>query len=98
MKHEFEAHYEESAQHPMKFRYAVHNFTGGRPGLANVFRKFLEYAKSHEGVWFCTCSEMARFWRETQARELPLDSMGTANQVKGFIDDRGAEDFAQVVS
>jgi peptidoglycan/xylan/chitin deacetylase (PgdA/CDA1 family) len=64
LKEEFDAHYEESARHPMKFRYAMHNFTGGRPGLAKVFEKFLEYAKGHRGVWFCRCVDIADFWSE----------------------------------
>jgi peptidoglycan/xylan/chitin deacetylase (PgdA/CDA1 family) len=64
LKDEFDAHYEESVRHPMNFRYAMHNFTGGRPGLAKVFEKFLEYAKGHRGVWFCRCMDIARFWSE----------------------------------
>jgi peptidoglycan/xylan/chitin deacetylase (PgdA/CDA1 family) len=63
---EFEAHYEESAKHPMKFRYAMHNFTGGRPGLAKVFEKFLQYLKGHRGVWFCRCIDIAEFWAEKE--------------------------------
>ena len=62
LKDEFAAHYEESAEHPMKFRYAMHNFTGGRPGLAKVFEKFLAYVKEHRGVWFCRCIDIAEFW------------------------------------
>jgi hypothetical protein len=46
----------------MKFRYAMHNFTGGRPGLAKVFERFLAYAKEHRGVWFCRCIDIAEFW------------------------------------
>jgi allantoinase len=67
LKDEFDAHYEESAMHPMKFRYAMHNFTGGRPGLAKVFERFLEYVKSHRGVWFCRSIDMAEFWAENDA-------------------------------
>lgn len=67
LKDEFDAHYEESACHPMKFRYAMHNFTGGRPGLAKVFEKFLDYAKSHRGVWFCRCTDIAQFWSENES-------------------------------
>lgn len=98
LKHEFDAHYEESARHPMKFRYAVHNFTGGRPGLANVLKRFLQYAKSHDQVWFCTCSEMARFWTENQEIELRPKRLETANQVSRLVDDSLSEDCAQVVS
>lgn len=67
LKDEFDAHYEESARHPMKFRYAMHNFTGGRPGLAKVFEKFLEYVRGHNGVWFCRCVDIADFWSEHSA-------------------------------
>lgn len=61
---EFDAHFEESARHPMKFRYAMHNFTGGRPGMAKVFERFLAYLKNYQGVWFCRCIDMAEFWSE----------------------------------
>jgi peptidoglycan/xylan/chitin deacetylase (PgdA/CDA1 family) len=64
LKDEFDAHYEEAARHPMKFRYAMHNFTGGRPGLAKVFENFLAYAKGHGGVWFCRCIDIAQYWTE----------------------------------
>jgi hypothetical protein len=62
LQDEFDAHYEESATHPLKFRYAMHNFTGGRPGMAKIFEKFLAYVKHHQGVWFCRCIDMAEFW------------------------------------
>lgn len=64
LRDEFDAHYEESSRHPMKFRYAMHNFTGGRPGLAKVLEKFLEYAKGHPGVWFSRCIDIADYWLE----------------------------------
>lgn len=66
LKSEFDAHFEESARHPMKFRYALHNFTGGRPGLAKVLEKFLQYVKGHQGVWFCRSIDVARFWLEQE--------------------------------
>jgi hypothetical protein len=67
LKDEFDAHYEESARHPMKFRYAMHNFTGGRPGLAKVFENFLDYVKAHPGVWFCRCADIAQFWSDNES-------------------------------
>jgi peptidoglycan/xylan/chitin deacetylase (PgdA/CDA1 family) len=70
LKDEFDAHYEESLVHPMKFRYAVHTFTGGRPGFAKVLEHFLDYVKSRSGVWFCRADEMADFWlQQTAASE-----------------------------
>jgi peptidoglycan/xylan/chitin deacetylase (PgdA/CDA1 family) len=67
LKDEFDAHYEESLRHPMKFRYAVHTFTGGRPGFAKVLENFLEYAKQRSGVWFCRAEDMAAYWLENAA-------------------------------
>jgi len=64
LKDDFAAHYEEAGRHPMKFRCAMHNFNGGRPGLAKVFENFLEYVKSHPGVWFCRCIDIAQYWLE----------------------------------
>jgi peptidoglycan/xylan/chitin deacetylase (PgdA/CDA1 family) len=66
LKDEFDAHYEEAQRHPMKFRYAMHNFTGGRPGLAKVFDDFLRYVKGFPGVWFARCIDMANFWLEQE--------------------------------
>ncbi len=68
LKDEFDAHYEEAQRHPMKFRYSMHNFTGGRPGLAKVFDNFIDYVKGHSGVWFCRCVDMANFWLEHEGR------------------------------
>jgi len=61
---DFDAHYEEAARHPMKFRLAVHNSTGGRPGLAKIVENFLQYVKGHPGFWFCRCIDMAELWPE----------------------------------
>ncbi len=66
LKAEFDAHYEESARHPMKFVYAMHSHNGGRPGMARLFEKFIEYVKGHQGVWFCRCIDMANFWLENE--------------------------------
>ncbi len=62
LKDEFDAHYEEAERHPMKFRYAMHNYTGGRPGMARVFDQFLDYVQGFDGVWFCRLIDLADFW------------------------------------
>jgi peptidoglycan/xylan/chitin deacetylase (PgdA/CDA1 family) len=67
LKDEFNAHYEEARRHPMKFRYAIHTFTGGRPGFAKVLEDFLLYVKRRSGIWFCRADEMANFWLEQTA-------------------------------
>jgi len=62
LKYTFDAVYEESKQHPMKFCYAVHGNWGGTPGMARMFDGFLAYARGHEGVWFPRCIDVAEFW------------------------------------
>ncbi|MFQ5682360.1 MAG: polysaccharide deacetylase family protein [Candidatus Binatia bacterium] len=66
LKFEFDAHYEEAQRHPMKFCYAMHNYIGGRPGMAKVFDNFLQYIKDLPGVWFCRSIDMANFWLENE--------------------------------
>jgi allantoinase len=75
LKGEFDATYEESQRHPMKFRLAIHTHVGGRPGMAKVLDEFLGYIERRPGVWFCRCIDMARFWLEQEAQaERPDDA------------------------
>ncbi len=67
LKDGFDAHYEEAAQQPMKFAYALHIHNTG-PGQGKILEKFIEYVKKHEGVWFCRCIDMANFWLEKGGR------------------------------
>jgi peptidoglycan/xylan/chitin deacetylase (PgdA/CDA1 family) len=66
LKTQFDAVYEESARHPMKFFYAMHAHHSGAPGLAKMLDQFLQYAKSHDGVWFCRCVDIANYWLENE--------------------------------
>lgn len=59
---EFDAVYEESAEHPMKFFYAMHAHISSTPGAARMLDKFLTYVRSHDGVWFCRCRDIAEYW------------------------------------
>jgi peptidoglycan/xylan/chitin deacetylase (PgdA/CDA1 family) len=58
----FDAAYEESARHPMKFCYAVHSHLSGRPAMATLLDKFLSHVRKRSGVWFCRGIDMADFW------------------------------------
>jgi peptidoglycan/xylan/chitin deacetylase (PgdA/CDA1 family) len=68
LKYEFLATYEEAQRHPMKFRYTMHNYVGGRPGMARIFEEFLQYLRGFRGVWFCRCIDMADFWLQQEAQ------------------------------
>ena len=64
LKDEFNAVYEESAVHPMRFNYCVHSYLSGTPGAASVIRDFIRYAQDRSGVWFATGMDQATFWLE----------------------------------
>ena len=64
LKDEFDAVYEESAIHPMRFHYSVHTYCTGMPGPAKTLEEFIKYVKGHTGVWIATGEEQAKFWLE----------------------------------
>ena len=68
LKDEFDAVYEEAARHPMKFAYAMHAQNTGTPGMSRMLGQFIDYAKGHEGVWFCRCIDMANYWLDNEGR------------------------------
>jgi hypothetical protein len=64
LKEAFDASYEESQRHPMKFCYACHVHISGRPGMSKLLDDFIDYALRHDGVRFYPCIDMANFWLE----------------------------------
>jgi peptidoglycan/xylan/chitin deacetylase (PgdA/CDA1 family) len=60
----FDASYEESQRHPMKFCYVCHVHVSGRPGMSKLLDHFIEYAQRHDGVRFYPCIDIANFWLE----------------------------------
>lgn len=67
----FDAGYEESLRHPMKFCYACHVHISGRPGMSKLLDGFIEYAQSRAGVRFYTCMEIADFWLQREGAREP---------------------------
>ena len=66
LKDQFDAVYEESHRHPMKFFYAMHSHKTGTPSMAKMLDKFIDYIKGHDDVWFCRCIDMANFWLDRE--------------------------------
>jgi len=64
----FDASYEESRNHPMKFCYACHVHISGRPGMAKLLDRFIEYAQGHDGVRFYPCIDIANVWLEGEGK------------------------------
>ncbi|KAL1658849.1 carbohydrate esterase family 4 protein [Schizophyllum commune] len=61
----FDELYAEGVQgHPKMLSVGLHCRIVGRPARLAGLRKFIEYAKSKEGVWFATREEIAKHWME----------------------------------
>jgi peptidoglycan/xylan/chitin deacetylase (PgdA/CDA1 family) len=58
-KDTFDVLYAEGASQPRMMSLGLHLRIIGRPGRINAFKAFLEYANSHEGVWFATREQIA---------------------------------------
>jgi OHCU decarboxylase len=58
----------------------------GKPGRAASLRKFIEYAQSHDGVWFAKREDIAKHWTSTHpnVREEKPSHLSKAEFVKRF--------------
>ncbi|NQZ73880.1 MAG: 2-oxo-4-hydroxy-4-carboxy-5-ureidoimidazoline decarboxylase, partial [Dinoroseobacter sp.] len=66
LKASFDALYREGEAGAAKMMsIGLHCRLIGRPGRAEALRQFIEYAQSHEGVWFATRAQIAKHWSET---------------------------------
>lgn len=62
----FEELYKEGCDgNPKMMSVGLHCRIAGRPGRLRGLRKFLEYVKQKEGVWFATREEIANHWIKT---------------------------------
>lgn len=64
LKDSFDTLYEEGEESPKMMSVGLHCRLVGRPGRIAALKRFLEYAKSHENVWFARRIDIARHWHE----------------------------------
>lgn len=62
LKDSFDCLYREGASSPRMMSVGLHCRIAGRPGRAVAVERFIEYAKSHEHVWFARRVDIARAW------------------------------------
>lgn len=67
LKDSFDTLYRESESSPRMMSVGLHCRIIGRPGRIPALERFIEYAKSFEGVWFATREEIALTWRGANA-------------------------------
>ena len=83
LKDSFDMLYEEGGR---MMSVGLHCRLVGRPGRAAALRRFIEYAQSHDGVWFPRRIDIAKHWAKThppETRELP-SQMGRDDFVKNY--------------
>ena len=61
---------------PKMMSVGLHCRLIGRPGRAMGLKRFLDYARAQEGVWFATRLQIAEHW----AREHPAPSLGAGRE------------------
>lgn len=65
LKDSFDALYEEGVDgRPKMMSIGLHCRLAGRPGRVQAIKKFIEYAKGHESVWFAKRIEIAEHWHK----------------------------------
>lgn len=65
LKDSFDALYAEGqAGAPKMMSVGLHCRLAGRPGRSMALRRFIEYARSHDRVWFARRADIARHWHE----------------------------------
>ncbi|CTQ48822.1 allantoinase PuuE [Jannaschia donghaensis] len=66
----------------------LHCRLAGRPGRAEALRRFIEYARGHNGVWFATRLQIAEHWTATHPhRRAPRPSQ---MEKTDFVDNYGS--------
>ena len=64
LKDSFDTLYLEGSTHPKMMSIGMHARILGRPGRIMAMRRFLEYVRTFDDVWFCTRKQIADHWYE----------------------------------
>ncbi|MCY3544501.1 MAG: allantoinase PuuE [Chloroflexi bacterium] len=64
LKDTFDVLYEEGRTHPKMMSIGLHCRIAGRPARSRALDRFIQYARSHPGVWFARRDEIAKWWLE----------------------------------
>lgn len=64
LKDTFDTLYAEGETSPKMMSVGLHCRIVGRPGRFQALKRFIEYAKSHDAVWFTRRIDIARHWRQ----------------------------------
>ncbi|MGO4915176.1 allantoinase PuuE [Pseudogemmobacter sp. W21_MBD1_M6] len=74
LKDSFDALYAEGqAGQARMMSIGIHCRLLGRPGRIQALRRFIDYCKTHDAVWFARRIDIARHWHETHPAPAPWD-------------------------
>lgn len=88
LKDSFDALYEEGLDgQPKMMSIGLHCRLAGRPGRVMAIKRFIEYAKSHDKVWFARRIDIANHWRKhfpMPKHRTPVDHMNKDEFITHF--------------
>lgn len=89
LRDSFDALYKEGADGaPKMLSIGLHCRLIGRPGRVQALKRFLDYARGHDGVWFATREQIAKHW---MAEHPPVPTTRPSLMDKGtFINTYGS--------
>nr|WP_202526312.1 allantoinase PuuE [Sneathiella litorea] len=64
LKDSFDTLYEEGETSPKMMSIGLHCRLAGRPGRIAGLKRFIEYVRGHDAVWFCRRIDIARHWHD----------------------------------
>jgi peptidoglycan/xylan/chitin deacetylase (PgdA/CDA1 family) len=64
LKDAFDVLYAEGAEAPKMLSIGLHCRLIGRPARLAALKRFIEYAKGHDQVWFTRRVDIARHWHD----------------------------------
>ena len=71
LKEQFDVLYAEGAQSGRTLNFGTHPHVLGHPFRIRALRDFIAYAKQHDGVWWCTREELAKWYLEHHKEHIP---------------------------
>lgn len=81
LKDSFDALYEEGVNgSPKMLSVGLHCRLAGRPGRIQALKRFIEYAQSHEKVWFARRVDIADHWRSVHPAPVSPDRPSTMSK------------------
>ena len=74
LKEQFDQLYREGAQSGRLMNVGLHPHVAGHPYRIRALREFLEYAKSHDDVWWATREDIASWYLENHETHIPTSA------------------------